>query len=316
MSTSSTALSTDRIVAVDYGGPEVLRLQTAALSEPGPADVVVAVRAAGVNPYDRKQYSGAFGRDAAKLPIALGLEAAGVVEQAGAEARYAGGEPIIVGDEVVVSPAKAAYATRIVAAADAVVRKPAGLGWAEAGGLLSAGGTAADLVETANVGAGDVVLVHGASGGVGFVAAQLAIARGADVIGTASAANHDALREIGVRPVTHGPAMLDEIRALTPSVDAVLDTAGTDAAVDASLVLVTDRSRIVSIAAFGRTSDVLVIDGSTERSRRNRRAAREPLLAAATDGSLRVTIAATLPLAEAARAHGERWPRGKIVLLP
>ncbi|NEC39245.1 NADP-dependent oxidoreductase [Streptomyces rubrogriseus] len=173
-----------------YGGPEVLSVIDVAVPEPRPNEVRITVRAAGVNPFDYKSYSGAFGVDPERLPVRLGVEAAGVVTAVGADAIGPAG-PIAVGDEVITYTAPGAYAAEIVVPASSVVPKPVALSWEQAGGLLAAGVTAVHALEAVGLGKGETVLIHGAAGGVGLVAVQLAVARGATVVATASRAKHE-----------------------------------------------------------------------------------------------------------------------------
>jgi hypothetical protein len=144
-----------------------------------------------------------------------------------------------------------------------VVPKPPALEWTVAGSILSVGGTAAHALQVAAAKPGETLLVHGAAGGVGQIAVQLAVQDGVRVIGTARESNHDLLRGYGVIPVTYGPGLADRVRALAPDgVDAAIDMIGTDEAVDTSLELVADHHRIVSIAAFGRAdSGIVLISG-------------------------------------------------------
>jgi NADPH:quinone reductase-like Zn-dependent oxidoreductase len=311
------------VVAAAYGGPEVLTLIDVPTPDPGPGEVRLAVRAAGVNPIDHKAYSGAFGTDPANLPMRLGAEAAGVVTAVGPDAVGPAG-PVRVGDEVVVYRAQGAYAEELVVPAEAVVPKPAKLGWAEAGGLLLTGATAVHALEAVQVGAGDTVLVHGGAGGVGLMVVQLAAARGARVIATASPGKHDLLARLGATPVAYGEGLLQRVRALAPDgVSAAVDTVGTDEAVDVSLALVPDRERIVTIAAFARAPEagIKLIGGGpgADPGDELRAAARLQLTAAVEAGRLEVVVARTYPLAEAAAAHAESkagHATGKIVLLP
>ncbi|MFI8568515.1 NADP-dependent oxidoreductase [Rhodococcus sp. NPDC078407] len=306
-------------VATSYGGPEVIEIVDRDLPEPSDGEVLVEVRAIGVNPFDYKSYSGSFGTDATKLPIALGSEASGIVVAVGGAAVGSGG-PIAVGDEVVVSGKNGTYADGILAPARFVFPKPAALDWNVAAGVLAVAGTAYDTLESVGVTSGDTVLVHGAAGGVGSVVAQLALDRGATVIGTARQQNHDALRAFGVEPVEYGDGLIDRVRAAAPhGVDAAIDTVGTDEAVDVSLELLTDRSRLVSTAAFDRASkDGFLTVGGPESMER-RRLASPVLLEQAGAGVFEVTVAKTFPLADAGKAHAElqsSHPRGKFVLIP
>ena len=200
------------------------------------------------------------------------------------------------------------YAAQVVVPASVVVPKPPALSFEEAGGLLLAGTTAVHGLSVIGVGSGDTVVVHGASGGVGLMAVQLAVNAGARVIGTASEASHDYLRQLGAEPLTYGEGLVERIRALAPGgVDAAFDTIGSDEAVDASTALVADRGRIVTIAApqQGFAHGLRVIGGSpgADPGTEIRAAARMELVRQAEAGKLRVRIAATYPLREAAAAN-------------
>lgn len=313
----------EAVVAGAYGGPEVLSVIDEAVPDPGPGEVRVAVRAAGVNPIDHKMYSGAFGTDPANLPLRLGSEAAGVVTAVGPDATGPAG-PIAVGDEVIAYRAPGAYAAEVVVPAASVVPKPAALSWEQAGGLMVTGVTAVHVLEAVGLRKGETVLIHGAAGGVGLMAVQLAVARGATVLGTASPAKHDLLRELGAIPVAYGPGLADRVRAATPGgVDAAADLVGTDEAVDVSLELVADRARIASIAAFQRGADagIKLLGGGpgADPGTEIRAAARLQLTEAAGAGRLRLLIAGSYPLREAAAAHRQIMTghtTGKIVLVP
>ncbi|MFD6357614.1 NADP-dependent oxidoreductase [Nocardia tengchongensis] len=310
------------VVATAYGGPEVLSLIEVEVPDPGPGEVTIAVRAAGVNPFDYKFYSGAFGTDPSKLPLRPGLEVAGVVTAVGADAVGPAG-PISVGDEVI-AQVSGGYATALTTSAARVVPKPADVDWKQAAGVLSVGGTAVHLLAATGVGPGDTVLVHGAAGSVGALAAQLAVARGARVIGTASAGRHERLRAYGVEPVEYGPGLADRVKALAPNgVDAAIDTVGTDEAVDVSLASVSDRARIASIVAFGRAAadgfKVLGMGPGADPGTEIRGNAWRELLPLLSAGKLDLAIAKTFPLAEAAAAHTfvmDGHAGGKVILLP
>ncbi|WP_316317091.1 NADP-dependent oxidoreductase [Clavibacter michiganensis] len=311
-----------------HGGPEVLAVVDVPTPRPGAGEVVVRVRAAGVNPIDWKLYGGDFHevdddqRDEAGLTEempTLGLECAGVVVEVGAEVR-----DVIVGEEVLVYPVTAAYADHVVAPPSSLVRRPAALGEEEAAGLMLAGTTAAHALHAVGAGAGDTVLVHGGSGGVGLMAVQLARIAGATVVATASERNHDVLRDLGAIPVAHGEGSADRIRAAAPhGIDAAVDTVGTDEALDVSVALVADRGRIASITGSDRRAEagirLLGYGPGQDAGTGYRASVRQALVDHAGAGHLRVLIAGTFALADAADAP--RFARrshapGKVVLLP
>ncbi|MFD6330431.1 zinc-binding alcohol dehydrogenase family protein [Streptomyces niveus] len=310
-------------MAAAYGGPEVLSVISVAVPEPEPGQVRVSVRAAGVNPFDYKVYSGTFGTDPEDLPLRLGVEAAGVVTAVGADAVGPAG-PVAVGDEVIAYYAPGAYAGEIVVPASSVVPKPAALSWEQAGGLLAAGVTAVHVLEAIGLAKDETVLVHGASGGVGLVAVQLAVERGATVVATASKAKHDLLRELGATPVAYGPGLADRVRAIAPEgVHAAADLVGTDEAVDVSVELVPNRSRIATIAGHerGNRAGIKLLGGvpGADPGTEIREAARLRLTEAAAAGRLRVLVDDSYPLSEAAAAHhriAAGHTTGKIVLVP
>ena len=243
---------TREVVATSFGGPEVLSVVDTPVGSPGAEEVLIEVRAAGTNPVDYKMFSGAYGRDTAALPMRIGREAAGVVAAVGERAAGSAGV-IQVGEEVVAFPIVGAYAGAVVVPASSVVPKPSTLSFEQASGLMLTGATAVHALKATQVGRGDTVLVHGASGGVGLMAVQLAVLAGARVIGTASESGHACLRELGAEPVTYGDGLLERIRAIAPNgVDVAVDTVGTDEAIDTSVALVADRDRIVTIAGFKR----------------------------------------------------------------
>jgi NADPH:quinone reductase-like Zn-dependent oxidoreductase len=162
-----------------------------------------------------------------------------------------------VGDEVIAFGIDGYYSEEVVVAASAVLPKPAAMSWEAAGGLMLAGATAVHALTATAVSAGETVLVHAATGGVGLMAVQVAVARGARVIGTASERNHAYLRDLGAQPTTYGDGLADRVRALAPDgVNAAVDCVGTDEAVDVSLEVVADRDPIASIAAFARGAEV------------------------------------------------------------
>jgi len=311
------------VVATAYGSPEVLSVVDEPLASPGPGEARIEVRACGVNPVDYKTYSGAFGRDPSRLPLRLGLEAAGEVRGVGPGAAGPAGR-VAVGDEVIAYRVTGGYAAELVVPAEALVPKPPELGWAEASGLMLAGVTAWHALVAAGVSAGDTVLVNGAAGGVGLMAIQLAASRGATVIGTASPSRHDLLREFGAIGVAYGDGLADRVRAAAPQgVSAALDLVGTDEAIDTSLALVADRNRIATIAAARRGLElgIKVLGGApgADPGTAIRSAARLELAKMAGQDALRVLVDRSFPLENAADAHRLSMGghvSGKIALIP
>lgn len=304
------------VVASAYGGPEVLSVVEHDPGPPGPGQVVIEMRAAGVNPADWKSYSGAGGDDPARLPLRVGYELAGVVDDVGA------GVDLRPGDEVMAYPAPGAYADKVLVASSAVARKPASLDWAEAGSLLLAGTTAVHAVRRVAVGAGDTVLVHGASGGVGSIVVQLAHHAGARVIGTAHPSKHDHLVELGAVPVAYGPGLRERVeRVATGGVHAAVDTAGTDEALDVSVELVRDRRRILTIAGFARAARLglpMLGGPGGDPTAEEQAVARRRVAELAGVGVITVSVGGTYHLADVTRAHRTAMAgtRGRVVLVP
>lgn len=207
--------------------------------------------------------------------------------------------------------------------ASAVLPKPTELTFEQAAGLMLTGTTAVHALTATAVRTGDTVLVHGASGGVGLMVVQIAKAKGAHVIGTASLTRHQYLHQLGAQPVEYGDGLTERIRELDTDVDAAIDCIGTDEAVDASLELVADRSRIATIAAFARAPQVGIkaLGGGpgADPGADIRDAARLELVSLVEEGALDVLVAGTRPLAQAADAHRtviEGHTHGKAVLVP
>lgn len=315
---------TRAVVATAFGGPEVLSVIETPVRPPGPGEVLISVRAAGTNPRDYKVFSGAMGRDAAQLPMRVGSEAAGVVTEVDDGTEGPGG-PVRAGDEVIAYPITGAYADEVTVPAASVIPKPATLSFEQASGLMLTGVTAVHAVASVGQpGAGQTVLIYGASGGVGLMAVQLAVAAGARVIGTAGEGGDALVREFGAEPVTYGAGLEERVRALAPGgVDAAVDCVGGDEALDVSLALVADRARIVTLLASPRAfgSSIRVIGGApgADRGTQIRAAARLQQARLASAGKLRVVVAATYPLTEAAaalQALATGHAHGKIVLVP
>jgi NADPH:quinone reductase-like Zn-dependent oxidoreductase len=310
------------VIATAFGGPEVLSVVDLELADPQRGEVLVEVHAAGTNPIDYKVYSGYYGSDPSSLPMRLGYEAAGIVLATGGEVEGPSG-PIRPGDEVIAYRVSGAYASAIIASASSIVAKPEAMTFDEASGLMLTGTTAVHALRVSTVTAGDTVLMNGAAGGVGLLAIQLAVTDGARVIATAGEAQHDLLRSLGAEPVTYGSGLLERVKVLAPEgVDAALDFVGTDEALDVSIALVEDRSRIVTIVSSPRAGElgVKAIGGGpgADPGTEIRAAARLELVRRVEQGSLRVIIEATYPLSEVQAAHRDLMgghAHGKIVFV-
>jgi NADPH:quinone reductase len=304
-------------VAVDFGGPEVLRDIEVDVPDPGHGQVTIDVRACGMNPADAKHI--APGQDHKLLPLSLGFEVAGVVTALGPDTELASGGAA-AGDEVV-AQVSGGYATAITTSASGVFAKPSTLGFPEAANLLLVGTTAADLLHTSGAQEGETVLLHGAAGAVGVSVLQQARIMGVRVVGTASQANFDFVRRFGAIPVEYGPGLLDRVREAAPEgIAAALDTVGTDEAGDVSLALVADRNRVVTIAAAPRAKadGYVFVGASNPASGPFRARARSRILKLAQDGDLVVPMAETFKFADAPAALAaltSPHPPGKLALV-
>jgi NADPH2:quinone reductase len=308
-------------IATDFGGPEVLQLRMVDVPSPGPGEVTIAVRAAGMNPADYKHFGP--GQDRRLLPLTVGYEAAGVLAALGPGASIATGGAA-VGDEVIAFQIGGGYASALNARASDVFAKPGPLDFAQAANLLLAGTTAAELLATAAVVKSDTVLLHGAAGAVGLSVLQQARLIGVRVIGTASADNFGILESFGAVPVPYGggpDALAGRVRGAAPEgVTAVLDTVGTDEAVDASLALLDDRRRLVTLTAFRRAAaeGFTAIGASNPASGPFRAKARTDVVEMAAAGNLTVPIARTFPFQDAREAVAALkgpHPSGKLALV-
>ncbi|MFF9861999.1 NADP-dependent oxidoreductase [Streptomyces tendae] len=311
-------MNTMRAVSQDVlGGPEVLKEVRPERPEPRPNEVLVRVRAAGVNPTDWKHR--ANGGFLGEPPFVLGWDVSGVVESVGI-----GVAAFRPGDEVFGMLSypfgHGSHAEYVTAPARAFAHKPSGIDHVQAGALPLVSLTAWQaLVERADVQPGQRVLIHAAAGGVGHVAVQIAKARGARVIGTASAGKHEFLRSIGAdETVDYRETDFAEV---VKDVDVVLDTIGGDTSLR-SLRVLRPGGVVVSILPVGSDEFYEEADRLGVRAVRMLvdadRAGMEEIARLVESGKLRATIAQTFPLAEAARAHtaGETGrTTGKIVLV-
>ncbi|RKR75608.1 NADP-dependent oxidoreductase [Frondihabitans australicus] len=300
-------------IAESFGSLDGLREVEVDVPEPGPQEVVIDVRAVGMNPADVKGVL--FGQDPTQLPASIGFEVAGVVSATGPDSDLA------VGDEVLAFRLKGAYATQVVAPDADVFAKPANLDWAEAANLLLAGATAADMLNAAEATEGETILVHGASGAVGVSVLQQARRVGVKVIGTASEQNFGVVEQFGGTAVVYGPGLEERVRSLAPNgIVAALDCVGTDEAIDVSLALVESPSRLISIAGFARAGQdgFVTLGGSSPESAAFRDGIRQHLVDLAAAGDLVVPVARTFPFAaapEALELLSSGHPGGKLALV-
>jgi NADPH:quinone reductase-like Zn-dependent oxidoreductase len=292
-----------------FGGPEVLEIVDLPDPHAGPGQVRIAVRAAGVNPSDWKKRKGLMDPE---LPQTMGYEAAGVVDEAGADVT-----DVTVGDRVFgFSADGAAQAELAVLSWYAPI--PPSLDFPGAAALPAAVETATRALDQlgAGAGAGSTLLVNGASGNVGSAAVQLAVARGARVIGTASPANHDYLRSLGAEPVAYGEGLAGRVRALAPGgVDLALDVAGSGVLPEL-IELAGGPEHVVTIADFDGAQEHGVRFSSGDGGRAVHALAEIGELI--ESGRFSLPVAQTFPLAEVAEAHRvseDGHVRGKLVLL-
>jgi NADPH:quinone reductase-like Zn-dependent oxidoreductase len=295
-----------------YGGPEVLELAEVPEPKLSQTNVLIRVKAAALNPADLALQAG-FGDSImdAWFPVIPGWDVAGVVEQVGTGVtEFAAGEEVIgfVREEIL---RHGTYAEKIAVPASTLVRKPRNATWAQAAGLPLAGLTAYQaVVHTLKLTRGETVLIHGASGGVGSLAAQIAVQQGARVIGSGSTANHRYLRSIAVEPVLYGDHLVRNVRAIVPGgVDAVFDCAGRGVlALNPQLGRVGLRACSIADSAPGVTTVFARMDQADLLR----------LVDLVEAGRLTVPVAATYPLKDAIMAqlalrNGGKGP-GKIVL--
>jgi NADPH:quinone reductase-like Zn-dependent oxidoreductase len=298
----------------EYGGVEVLKIVDIDPPVPGPGQLLVRVKAAGINPGESKIRQGLLHeRWPATFPSGQGSDLAGVVEEVGE-----GVDGFQVGDEVIgYADNRASQAELVLVDAENVTARPPNVPWEVAGSLFVAGATAYAAVRAVAPGPGDTVIVAGAAGGVGSISVQLAVRAGATVIGLASETNHEWLRAHGVVPVTYGDGVADRIRHAAPDgVDAFIDTIG-GGYVELALELGVAPERIDTIADFEAVEKHGVkAEGNAAGASAQTLAELAGLIA---DGKLEVPIAATYPLDQVRDAYEELeqgHTRGKIVLAP
>jgi NADPH:quinone reductase-like Zn-dependent oxidoreductase len=296
-----------------YGGVDVLRVVEVDQPVPGPKQVLIRMKAAGINPGEAMIREGAFAKQwPATFPSGQGSDLAGFVEAVGSGVRN-----VRVGDEVIgFTHNRSSHAELVVVEADHLIGRPTHVSWEQAGALFVAGTTAYAAVHAVALKADDTVVISGAAGGVGSIAVQLAKILGAKVIGLASAANHTWLAEHGVIPVAYGEGVADRIRAASEKVDAFIDTFG-GGYVDVALELGIARDRIDTIIDFAAAAKHGVkTEGNSAAANANVLAELAGLI---DNGRLEIPIAKVYHLADVREAYQDlarRHTRGKIVLVP
>jgi NADPH:quinone reductase-like Zn-dependent oxidoreductase len=295
----------------EFGGSEVLRIVNEEQPpQAGPGEVRVRVHSAGLNIVDWKIMNGgpAAARYNAIPPCGNGNDLAGVVDQVGA-----GVTGFEAGDRVFGGKRMFAQADFVVVDADAILPMPDRLDFDTAGSLDIAGRTAWASVRSLGLGSHDTVLVSAAAGGVGVLASQLALRAGARVVGTASAANHEFLRSIGVIPVEYGEGLVDRLRKVAPHLTAALDNHG-PATIDAALKLGVPGNRINTIASRGHKEDAGITTVGGAEATKEDLAALAGLIAS---GEIILPIDTVYPLERVREAYehlARGHLRGKIVL--
>lgn len=297
-----------------YGDRDVLEIRNIEVPAPGPRRVTVQIKAAGLNAGEIDLRSGAMAaRFPASFPSGQGTDLAGVVTVIGD-----GVTDFEVGDHVLGwSWERASHAELANVPVEQLVHKPAALAWEVAGALYGVTITAWATVEAVGAADGDLVVVSAAAGGVGTMVTQLLRMRGADVIGIASAANHEWLHSLGATAVEYGPGLVDCIRAATPRpVDAFIDLFGPQY-LDLAIELGVALDRINTIIAFDRAEELGVkAVGSSSASTSTLLATLADLVAT---GQLQIPIAAVYPISDVREAYAQledRHTHGKIVLIP
>lgn len=297
----------------EAGGPEVLEVVRAPIPEAGDGKVLVRVRAVGLNPFDSKTRTGEI-PSRQPFPRGLGGDFAGEVVEVGPAAAYTDGAPVRTGDEVLGWGVRT-LRERIAVSASHLARKPASLSFAVAGSLTTPGLTAQGCFDVLEPGEGDTVLVAAASGAVGFLFSQLAVAAGARVVGTAGVNNHERLSAIGVTPVTYGPGLLDRVRTAAPEgITKVQDGAGGDT-IDVALELGVAPEAICELVDQQAVERL----GLSKPQGDRRADVLERLADRVASGELVLPVQAEYPfeeVAEAFRVLETRHLSGKIVVAP
>ncbi|MFI6463998.1 NADP-dependent oxidoreductase [Streptomyces sp. NPDC050538] len=295
-----------------YGGPETEALVEVDRPSPGPGEVLVAVRAAGVNPVDWKQRNGYRrpGETGSRaFPAVFGQEVSGVVREIGA-----GVDGFAVGDEVFGSTVAGGYAEYALLTAAVTAHRPAELSFTDAATLPVAAATAYDGIRQLDLPAGATVLVTGAGGGVGSAALQIARALGLRAVGVASEGKKDFVESLGAVHVPSGPDLAARVRTVAPDgVDGAYDLVGGEVLAEAATLL-TDPTKLVTAGAPAPEVEKL---GGARVERARNSAVLDALAELVVDGKLDPHVTRTFPLDqadEALRTVEEGHARGKIVI--
>lgn len=312
---------TTAIVYTEFGPADVLRSVEIDTPAAGAGEIAIRVEAAGVNPIDGKLRSGLRASDALTKPRRVGGDGAGVVAAIGE-----GVDGFRVGDPVAFFGALGAYATDVVVPAERVFPRPPGVSAAQGAALGIPVGTAYQALRSLAVGDGDTLLVHGGSGAVGQALIQWAVLWGATVVATSSPARFERVASLGATPVAYGEGLADRVRAAAPQgITVAIDAAGTDEALQTSVELVDDLTRVATlvrgrdaasfgIRAFGGGSAAPL----TAQQLAWRAEAIPATLALLATGAFSVEIGPEFALADAADAHRaiEAGTAGKITIVP
>ncbi|MGB3026532.1 NADP-dependent oxidoreductase [Paradevosia shaoguanensis] len=292
-----------------FGGPEVLSIDDIPIPEPGRGEVRVRVKSAAIQPFDRRVRIGQIPLPpGTTLPVTTGNEFSGIIDALGAD--VTGFSP---GDAVAGRRAFGAVAEYVIVPAVDIARKPETLSFAEAATLSGTAQTADTAIESLGIGPGDTLLIHGAAGGVGSFATQIAVRRGAKVIGTGSQANQAYIASLGASPLVYGEGLRERVVAAAPhGLTAILDCVG-GPTLNLSLTLGVPLDRIATLGDMGRTRQLGI--RSVEGARDGIRLAR--LLDLATKGQLKANVRRIYPMNEIIEAHRELdagHGHGKIVI--
>lgn len=298
------------VILTDFGGPEVLHVEEVPVPTPGPGQVRVRTKASGVNPMDGKIRSGASFFPVS-LPTILGREFAGTVDAVGSEVLDAR-----IGDRVagIADQDHGAYAEFTVSTT--YVHLPNAVPFDEAAAVPIAAGTSSRVLRHLDLQAGETLLVHGASGSVGSMAVQMAVARGITVIGTGGQASQDAIAALGAIPIVYGDGLMERVQATALDVDAAFDVAGRGTLPEL-IQLSGGAERVITIADTAAEEHGVVFStgaGFDHEADHIAEAVR-----GLADGTIQPRIAHSFALEQAELAHrisDDGHPGGKILLRP